>query len=267
MTLMGALAELKDRHVLLTGGSRGLGLAMAQEFAGAGASLTLVARNREALEKAAADVGARSIAANLADRTELDGLVQRAQDQAGQPVDVLVLNAAVDASGPFSDMTADDLRELWLVNTVATSELLRQARPLMAANGGGHVVAVSSLSAQVAMPGLAAYAATKAAISQLIYGVRRELRRDGITTTLVEIGQAITDLYAGARTHEPTAAAFDRANRLGLLRDLQPDEVARAVVSAVRAGRPTVVLPKRARFQSVMWHAPQVVADRLLRLP
>jgi short-subunit dehydrogenase len=263
MTLMGALADLRDRHVLLTGGSRGLGLAMAQEFARAGASLTLVARSRDALEKAAADVGARSIAANLADAADVDGLVQRAQDQAGQPVDVLVLNAAIDASGPFSDMKADDLRELWLVNTVATSELLRQARPLMAANGGGHVVAISSLSAQVAMPGLASYAATKAAVSQLIFGVRHELGRDGISTTVVEIGQATTDLYAEARKHEPTAQAFDRANRLRLLRDLAPDEVARTVVNAVRRGKQHVVLPRRATFQTVLAHSPQLVATRL----
>src|SRR4051794_19200755 len=217
---MSAGTDLTGRHVLLTGGSRGLGLAMATEFARAGASLTLVARGRDALEKAAADVGGRALVADMADAESIDALVQRAVDLAGAPVDVLVLNAAVDASGEFSEMSAADVRQLWLVNAVATNELIRQAQPLMAANGGGHIVVISSLSAQVAMPGLATYAATKAAVSQLVMGVRGQLRRDNIGTTLVELGQATTDLYAEARKHEATATAFDRANRYGLLRDL-----------------------------------------------
>jgi short-subunit dehydrogenase len=264
---MGKGIDLAGRHVLLTGGSRGLGLAMAQEFSRAGATLTLVARGQEALEKIAADVGGRALVADLADDADVDGLIQRAADLAGRPVDVLVLNAGIDMSGEFAEISAQDLRRLWQVNVLATTELIRQARPLMAASGGGHIVAVSSLSAQVAMPGLGAYAATKAAVSQFVMGVRRELRRYGITTTIVEIGQATTELYAVAREHEPTAKGFDRANRMGLLRDLSPEEVAREVVTAVRRHKPFVVLPKRARLQSVMSHAPQMIADRLLRLP
>src|SRR3954453_11758411 len=264
---MSAARDLTGQHVLLTGGSRGLGIEMAQEFARAGASLTLVARGREALEKAAADVGGRALPADLAKESDVEGLVQRAEDLAQAPVDVLVLNAGIDSSGDFADLTAEQLRQLWLVNVIAPTELIRQARPLMAARGGGHIVAVSSLSAQVAMPGLGAYAATKAAVSQFVMGTRRELRRYGITTTIVEIGQATTDLYAEARKHGPPAKAFDRANRIGLLRDLAPAEVARAVVSAVERRKPVVVLPRRARLQSVLSHAPQAIADRVLRLP
>ncbi len=259
--------DLNGRHVLLTGGSRGLGVAMAQEFARAGASLTLVARGREALEKVAADVGGRALPADLSNEADVDGLVERAAKLAGRPVDVLVLNAGIDSSGDFAALAKEDLRRLWLVNVIATTELIRQARPLLTANGGGHIVAVSSLSAQVAMPGLGAYAATKAAVSQFVMGVRRELRRSGITTTIVEIGQATTELYAQAREHEPTAKAFDRANRMGLLRDLRPEEVAREVVRAVQRRKPFVVLPKRARLQSLLSHAPQMIADKLLRLP
>jgi NAD(P)-dependent dehydrogenase (short-subunit alcohol dehydrogenase family) len=133
----------------------------------------------------------------------------------------------------------------------------------MAPRRRGHIVGVSSLSAQVAMPGLAAYAASKAALSQLFVGLRRELGQDGIRTTLVEIGQATTDLYATARAHPPTAAAFDRGVRLGILRDLSPEEVATAVVTAVRRDKQMVVRPRRARLQSLMSHTPQLVADRL----
>jgi short-subunit dehydrogenase len=262
---MGAQVDLAGKHVLLTGGSRGLGLAMAQEFARAGASLTLVARGQEALEKAAVDVGGRAVVADMANADDIDGLLRRAADAAHAPVDVLVLNAAIDASGEFAEMTAEDMRQLWLVNAAATSELIRQAALEMKGRGG-HIVVISSLSAQVAMPGLVTYAATKAAVSQLVMGARGHLAHDGITTTLVELGQATTELYAEARKHAPTARAFDRANRMGLLRDLSPEEIARAVVTAVQKRQSTVVLPKRARFQSLLSHAPQMVADRILRL-
>ncbi|MFL6239679.1 MAG: SDR family NAD(P)-dependent oxidoreductase [Actinomycetes bacterium] len=257
--------ELSDRHVLVTGGSRGIGLAMAKEFAAAGSRLTLVASGREALEKAAAEVGGRPLAADLADTNEVNGLVTAAEEQAGAPIDIAVLNAGIDVSGAFADLSAADVQRLCQLNITTTIELARQARASMASRGQGHIVAVSSLSAQVAMPGLATYAATKAAVSQFIIGVRPELGRDGIRTTLVEIGQVKTDLYATARNNPATARAFDRAVRLGLLRDLEVDEVARAVVRAVRRNKEMVVLPRRARFQSVLSHTPQLVAHRLFR--
>src|SRR3954454_8528280 len=127
---MGAAKDLTGRHVLLTGGSRGLGLEMAQEFARAGASLTLVARGRDALEKAAADVGGRALAADLANESDVEGLVQRAEKLAQAPVDVLVLNAGIDSSGDFADLTAEQLRQLWLVDVMAPTELLRPGGPL-----------------------------------------------------------------------------------------------------------------------------------------
>jgi short-subunit dehydrogenase len=257
--------EPSGTHVVITGGSRGLGFAMAQEFASAGARLTLVARGREVLEKAAADVGGRALVADLTDPAQVDGLLGRAAEAADAPVGILVLNAGIDVSGPFAALSAHDLQRLWQLNVVSTTELVRQARIAMAAHGRGHIVAISSLSAQAAMPGLATYAATKAAVSQFIVGVRAELRRDGITTTLVEIGQAKTELYAAAREHPPTADAFDRAVRLRLLRDLEPDEVARAVVAAVRREKQMVVRPRRSRFQSQLSHTPQLVASRLFR--
>jgi short-subunit dehydrogenase len=236
---------------------------MAQAFARAGADLTLVARDEATLEKAAADVGGRALVADLTDRVQVTTLLDRAEKQAGRPIDVLVLNAGIDVNGPYADLSSDDLQQLWQVNLAAPAELIRQAQPSMTARRSGHIVAISSLSAQVAMPGLASYAASKAALSQLVMGVRRELRGAGIGTTLAEIGQATTDMYTTLRDYPPAAAAFDRATRLGFLRELKPDEVADAVVHAVRRDKPKVVLPRRARLQSLLAHSPQVIADRL----
>src|SRR3954465_15945009 len=131
---MGAARDLTGQHVLLTGGSRGLGIEMAQEFARAGASLTLVARGREALEKAAADVGGRALPADLANQSDVCCLVQRAEELAQAPVDGLVLNPGIDVWDDFADLTAEQLRQVWLVNVMAPTELIVQAGPLIAAH-------------------------------------------------------------------------------------------------------------------------------------
>jgi short-subunit dehydrogenase len=260
--------ELQGAHVLLTGGSRGIGLALAQELAAAGADLTLVARGRDELNKAAADVGGRALPCDLGDPAAVDGLVERAEQLAGRPVDVVVLNAGTDAGGTFAERTADELQQLWQLNVASVAELIRQAQIAMTPRGSSgrrsHLVVISSLSAQVAMPGMEAYAASKAAVSQLVTGLRRDLRRDGIGTTLVELNQVRTGLYAGIRQHPPAAKAFDRAVRLRVLRDLTTDEVAKATVDAIRRDKQLLVLPKRARFQSLLSKTPQLVAERLL---
>src|SRR4051812_32443787 len=97
--------KLSGSHVLLTGGSRGVGLAMAHAFANAGSRLTLVARQPEPLEKAAADVGGRALAVDLGDPGQVDGLVARAEHLAGAAVDVVVINAGIDVSGRFENLS------------------------------------------------------------------------------------------------------------------------------------------------------------------
>jgi short-subunit dehydrogenase len=163
-------------------------------------------------------------------------------------------------SGPFRDTSTDNLRRLIEVNVVAPAELTRQALDGMLERRFGRIVFMSSLSAEVALPGLVAYSATKAAISQLADGLRDELAGSGIGITLVEIGGAVTEMYETARSYKPTADGFDRAYKLGMLRELGADEVARAIAKAIERDRPSVVLPRRGRTQYAMARAPQAIA-------
>ncbi len=256
--------QLRDTHVLVTGASRGIGRSLASALAGSGARLTVVARGREALEAVAGETGAVALAADLSSPEQLEGLVERAEQLTRAPVDVLVANAGVGTGGRYEEMSAEELRGLWSVNAVAVAELARQALPGMLSRRRGRLVFVSSLSAEVTLPGLTAYSASKAAVSQLADGLRSELRGTGVGTTLVELGPVTTDMYDLAHSHPPTAAGFDRARRLGLLRDLTPPEVAAAVVRAVERDRDTVVLPRRARLQWGLSRAPQRVSHRLI---
>jgi short-subunit dehydrogenase len=250
--------DLAGRHVVITGGSRGLGAAMAREFASADARVTLVARTERALAEVAVETGAAYVVADL--RSPDDLIARLEQDT---PIDVLVNNAGIDEIGSFVDIDAATIRDVFTINAIAPAELARQAVPGMVARGGGRLVFISSLSAQVAMPGLAVYSATKAALSQLAEGLRVDLAGTGVGVTSVEIGTIATDMYESIKAYPAGGAAFARMIRLGFLRLLRADEVARAVVTACQKDKGSVVLPRRARTQVALGHLPQRVTNRL----
>jgi short-subunit dehydrogenase len=247
--------DLTGRHVLVTGGSRGIGRGLAEAFAQRGAKVTILARTEGPLREAAEQIGAEWIAADVADPGQLEKIGERAGN-----VDVLVNNAGYDAVGRFTELSADELRQLWDINVVAPADLARQVLPGMIERSSGRIVFISSLSAEVALPGLGAYSAAKAAVSQLAEGVRADVRGTGVGVTLVELGAVATEMYAGVRDNEATAKAFDRVHRLQMLRELKVDEVVRAVVRAVERDRDAVVRPRRGRLQYSMARMPQRVA-------
>ena len=114
--------DLTGKNVLITGASRGIGEALAQRFAQAGAHVVGVARNAELLGKVMADVGGAPIATDLGDPAQVDGLIARVERDTG-PVDVLVNNAGLDMVGALVDTKAEDIRTIHQVNLVTPVEL------------------------------------------------------------------------------------------------------------------------------------------------
>lgn len=255
--------DFSGRHVLITGASRGIGRALAESLAAKGARLTLVARNENPLRAVADPLAATAIAADLSDPTSLDGLVARAE-HAG-PIDVLVNNAGLDAVGPLIEASAAELRDLMQVNVASVVELTRQVLPGMIDRQRGQLVFMSSLSAQVTMPGLVAYSATKAAVSQFAVGLRQELRHSGVGVTLVELGPIATDMFDHIAAYPSSQRAFTRARRLGVLPQSSADTVVANLVKAISDGRKNLVLPRRAGLQSLLSHLPQQLANPIIR--
>jgi short-subunit dehydrogenase len=248
--------KLEGAHIAITGGSRGIGAALASAFAKRGARLSLVARDESRLRRTADVLGARAIVADLRDPEDV---IARLEDIA--PVDILVNNAGIDATGALTDLSAAALRDLIAVNVTAPVELARQQIPAMAARGSGRIVFVSSLSGQIALPGMTAYSATKAAITRLAAGLRTELSGSGVAITLVEIGTVDTEMYSAIRGNPAAQAALRRLFASRGLRLLRVEEVAAAVVRACEKDRGHVVLPRRAWAQSAMLQLPQRVVD------
>ena len=152
------------RSALITGGSAGIGLALARMLREEGCELTLVARRPEPLEEAAREVGALAIAANLADADECARVVAEHAERYGG-MDVLVNSAGIGIGGPFGDQPTKAFSLQLDVNLRATLVVTREALPLLRASKG-QIVTLASIAGTIPTPGLAVYGATKAAPSR-----------------------------------------------------------------------------------------------------
>jgi NAD(P)-dependent dehydrogenase (short-subunit alcohol dehydrogenase family) len=169
---------MADRAALVTGGSSGIGLAIAQLLRDEGYDLTLVSRTREKIEAAAAELGAAAIAADVSDPDECARAVAEHQERFGR-LDVLVNSAGVGIGGLVEDLDLKkldlqldiNLRGLFLV-TQAAIPLLRETR--------GWIVNLASIAGTLPTPGLATYGATKAAVIALTRSLNAELDAAGV---------------------------------------------------------------------------------------
>jgi NADP-dependent 3-hydroxy acid dehydrogenase YdfG len=195
------VTPLAGRTALVTGASRGIGVATARALAGAGARVALLARSEDALRAVAAELAAAGAPAAVVAPCDLrDGdavaAAAAAVDAAfGGPPDVLVNNAGVFAVAPAHETTADDFAASVDANLIAPFRLVRTFLPAMRARGAGHLVTVGSVADRNTFPGNAAYAAGKYGLRALHEVLRLELRGTGVRATLVSPGAVDTPLW------------------------------------------------------------------------
>ena len=255
--------RLDDRRVLVTGASRGIGEALARAFAAAGARVALVARSEGAIKELAAELGGAAHPADLADPDQVDGLIGRVEADGG-PVDVLVNNAGIDATGWFPTTPEARLQQIVQVNLMAPMLLCRQAIPGMLDRGLGHVVNISSLAGTAVFPGLVHYSTTKAGLSHFTAGLRADLKGLPVGATLVEVGPVPTDMLDHVDAYRPTERSFRRFAQIRLLRDVPREELAENVVRAVERNHRHVRHPKRALAFPLLTEAPRRIVEVLL---
>lgn len=181
----------KDKTVIITGGSEGVGAATARLFAEAGANLMLVARSKKNLEAIAAELRDRttvkSFAMDVTDANACVDLFKKANFEFGR-VDILINNAGYHARGAFESVAADDLTKIVNVNLTAPIFLTRTALPYLFEAGGGVIINVGSLAGRTPVPNSAAYAASKAGLRSLTYSLAEELAGKNIKLAIVSPG-------------------------------------------------------------------------------
>jgi short-subunit dehydrogenase len=244
--------RLNGSHVLITGGSKGLGALLAQNLIDAGARITLVARPTTVLEKTAADLGCAFLGADLSKPASCAGLVSRAEKLNG-PVDVLVNNAGAGATRHYADLTAEELAGAMTLNLLSPMELSRQVLPGMIARKRGIIANVSSLAGEMAVPHVAAYGTSKAGLMMHTLTLRRDLARTGVKTIAFVIGAVPgTGVYDEGTTSPVTSAVGDRFQKLS--KQLSPDVVASWMAATIERGRDAIVTMPRSAAPLVRLH-------------
>jgi NAD(P)-dependent dehydrogenase (short-subunit alcohol dehydrogenase family) len=245
--------RFRGRSVIITGGSRGLGLLLARAFASEGALLTLLARDRGELSRAKEELAASgaSVAAlecDVRSRESVEEAVAYAVEHWGG-VDVLVNNAGVIQVGPLEHMGVEDFGDAMDTHFWGPLYGVMAVVPHMRRQRSGRIVNIASFGGKVAVPHMAPYSASKFALVGLSQGLRSELFRHGIRVTTVSPGLMRTGSTARAQfkgQHEKEYAWFAVAGSSPLA-SISGERAARKIVEACRRGDPELIITPQAR--------------------
>jgi NAD(P)-dependent dehydrogenase (short-subunit alcohol dehydrogenase family) len=262
--------DLRRRVVLITGGSRGLGLALAEAFAREGARLVICARDaadlaaaRARLERMGAEVLA--LPCDVADRAAVERLVGEATRRFGR-IDVLVNNAGQIAVGPLESQRLEDFEQAMAVMFWGVVYPTLAVLPQMRARGEGRVVNVTSIGGKVAVPHLVPYGCAKFAAVGFSEGLRAELARAGIAVVTVVPGLMRTGSYlnAGFKGRHRAEFTWFALGATSPLTTVGAGRAARQIVAATRRGDAEVVLSWQAKLLALVHGvAPGLTADLL----
>lgn len=246
--------QFKDRAVVITGGSRGLGLLMARELAAEGARLAILARDPGELDLARRELAALgghrvlALPCDVGDRDEVSWAIGAAAERFGR-LDVLINNAGTIQVGPLEHMTVEDFEEALRVHFWGPLYATLAAVPHLRRRGNGRIVNIASIGGKIAVPHLVPYSASKFALVGLSDGLRAELAKEGIYVTtvcpgLMRTGSHVNALFKGRRAEE--LAWFAVSDSLPLT-SMAGRRAARRIVEACKYGEPHLILTNQAR--------------------
>ncbi|HXH16332.1 MAG TPA: SDR family oxidoreductase [Sphingomonas sp.] len=227
--------DLTGKVAIVTGSSRGIGLASAHDLAEHGAKIVISSRKQDACDAVAADLNAKygagtaiAIAANISDKAGLQRLVDETRTRFGR-IDVLVCNAASNPYyGPQAGIADDQFRKILDNNIVSNHWLIQMVAPEMLARGDGSIIIISSIGGLRGSPVIGAYCISKAADMQLARNLAVEFGPSGVRVNCIAPGLIKTD-FARALWEDPQR--IEAANTSVPLRRIgEPHEIAGAVV-------------------------------------
>jgi len=232
---MTQMNSLKDKRFLVTGGSAGIGLALAKALVDRHARVALVARTEGRLRAAADHLGGHAILADVGKEADVVRAVKDAADTLGG-LDGLINNAAVYYSKPLEAISGESFRRLLDINVIGPALLTREALPHLRTAGGGDIVNISSTSGLMGNAGATPYTASKFALRGMTECWRAELRKDNIRVILINPSEVQTGRLQPA----------DNPHKLF------PQDIAHTVVSTLEM-HPRGFIPEVTVFATNPW--------------
>jgi len=239
--------------VLITGGSRGLGLVLARQVCAEGGRVVLLARDPTELQRAHDELvqaggDVSIIVCDLLDQAQIEEAIRNVVGHYGG-LDVLINNAGIIEVGPLEHMTRGDFEKAMQLHLWAPFTLMWAAIPHLRTRGGGRIVNISSIGGKIAVPHLAAYCASKFALTGLSDSMRAELVRDRIYVTTAAPGMMRTGSHVNAQfkgRHAAEFAWFAAANAMPGI-SMRVERAAAKILAACRRGQPALTLTVAAR--------------------
>jgi len=230
---------MRGRVVVVTGGARGIGLAVASAAARAGARVAIGDLDADLAGQQARDLGGLGLPLDVRDEASFAAFLKRVEADLG-PIDALVNNAGVAVAGDFLATSAGEHRLQLEVNLGGVERGMRLALPAMVERGAGRVVNIASAAGRIPAPAAGVYSATKHAVVGLTEAVRFEIRDTGVHLTAVLPTFVRTEMAAGLA--------------LRLLPKVDPERVANAVLRVLQRRRPpaSVMVPRWLRVVAVV---------------
>jgi len=262
--------DLRGKNVLITGGSRGLGLVMACQLAQQGARLAICSRDAEELNRARQDLcsyGQKvfTTTCDVTSQSEVESMIRQVRDYFG-PIDVLINNAGVIQVGPFANMTLQEYEEAMQTHFYAPLYIVLAVAPEMKRRKQGRIVNISSFGGKVSAPHLLPYCASKFALVGFSKGLRAELSKDGVWVTticpgLIRTGSPRNVLVKGQ--HQSEYNWFKTTDSI-LLLSASAESAARQIIDALKHGDAELVITVPAKVATVVHELfPEFTADVL----
>jgi NADP-dependent 3-hydroxy acid dehydrogenase YdfG len=187
--------KIKDKVIIITGASQGIGLATAKHLSKLGAKIVLAARSKEIIEDLEKELpNSLAVVTDMHEPQAIHGLINNTIDRYGR-IDILINNAGQGMYGPVEHIDIENYNTIMDLNVYSVIRAMQQVIPVMRKQGGGMIVNISSGLTKMYLPGVSAYSSTKYALNAISLIARQELEKDKIIVSIVEPNMTATNFY------------------------------------------------------------------------
>jgi len=240
------MIELKDKKVLLTGGSRGIGPVITESLINSGAIVAIAARSESALQNVASRLSKSGdrifiVPVDLTDQSQREELIKKVLKEFGT-VDILINNAGLETEGAYVELPWNAIQHTVEVNLLAPMALTRLILPVMFKNKAGHIINIASIAGKSGAPYAAVYSGTKAGLAEWTRSLRLELAGTGVR---------FSTIFPGYIREVGMFARFGMTPPW-IIGSCSPAQVAKAVINAIKKGSPEKIVNSRPLRYSFM---------------